>query len=146
MIKDQIAKFVPTELKYDSNALDERQKMVVEKLYQASKIMDSIFLDQVYSKNYEIKANLEKQNTEEAKLQLQLFDIMFGPFDRLEHNKPFIGTETKPLGANFYPEDMTKEEFETWIKNHPDDEKSFTSEFTVIRRKDGGLGAIPYSQ
>ena len=146
MIKDQIAKFVPTELKYDSNALDERQKMVVEKLYQASKIMDSIFLDQVYSKNYEIKANLEKQNTEEAKLQLQLFDIMFGPFDRLEHNKPFIGTETKPLGANFYPEDMTKEEFETWIKNHPDDEKSFTSEFTVIRRKDGGLVAIPYSQ
>ena len=146
MIKDQIAKFVPTELKYDSNALDERQKMVVEKLYQASKIMDSIFLDQVYSKNYEIKANLEKQNTEEAKLQLKLFDIMFGPFDRLEHNKPFIGTETKPLGANFYPEDMTKEEFETWIKNHPDDEKSFTSEFTVIRRKDGGLVAIPYSQ
>ena len=146
MIKDQIAKFVPTELKYDSNALDEQQKMVVEKLYQASKIMDSIFLDQVYSKNYEIKANLEKQNTEEAKLQLQLFDIMFGPFDRLEHNKPFIGTETKPLGANFYPEDMTKEEFETWIKNHPDDEKSFTSEFTVIRRKDGGLVAIPYSQ
>ena len=146
MIKDQIAKFVPTELKYDSNALDERQKMVVEKLYQASKIMDSIFLDQVYSKNYEIKANLEKQNTEEAKLQLKLFDIMFGPFDRLEHNKPFIGTETKPLGANFYPEDMTKEEFENWIKNHPDDEKSFTSEFTVIRRKDGGLVAIPYSQ
>jgi hypothetical protein len=146
MLKDQIAKFVPTELKYDSSTLDERQKMVVEQLYQASKIMDSIFLDQVYSKNYEIKANLEKQNTEVAKLQLQLFDIMFGPFDRLEHNKPFIGTESKPLGANFYPEDMTKEEFENWIKNHPDDEKSFTSEFIVIRRQDSGLVAIPYSQ
>ncbi|MEJ2102940.1 MAG: peptidase [Ignavibacteriaceae bacterium] len=145
MLQKQISKFVPTELKYDSNLLDERQKMVVEKLYQASKVMDSIFLDQVYSKNYEIKANLEKQNTEVAKLQLQLFDIMFGPFDRLEHNKPFIGTETKPLGANFYPEDMTKEEFESWIKNHPDDEKSFTSEFTVIRRQDGNLVAIPYS-
>ena len=145
MLQKQISKFVPTELKYDSNLLDERQRMVVEKLYQASKIMDSIFLDQVYSKNYEIKANLEKQNTEVAKLQLQLFDIMFGPFDRLEHNKPFIGTETKPLGANFYPEDMTKEEFESWIKNHPDEEKSFTSEFTVIRRQDGNLIAIPYS-
>jgi len=145
MLKEQISKFVPTELKFDSNLLDERQKMVVEKLYQASKVMDSIFLDQVYSKNYEIKANLEKQNTEVAKLQLELFDIMFGPFNRLEHNKPFIGTETKPLGANFYPEDMTKEEFESWIKNHPDDEKSFTSEFTVIRRQDGNLVAIPYS-
>ena len=145
MLQKQISKFVPTELKYDSNLLDERQKMVVEKLYQASKIMDSIFLGQVYSKNYEIKANLEKQNTEVAKLQLQLFDIMFGPFDRLEHNKPFIGTETKPLGANFYPEDMTKEEFNGWIKNHPKDEKSFTSEFTLIRRQDGNFVAIPYS-
>jgi hypothetical protein len=146
MLKEQISKFVPTELKYDSTLLSERDKVVVEKLYRASQLMDSIFLDQVYSKNYQIKAELEKQNTEVAKLQLQLFDIMFGPFDRLEHNKPFIGTEKKPLGANFYPEDMTKEEFESWIKNHPGDEKAFTNEFTVIRRKDGGLVAIPYSE
>lgn len=79
-------------------------------------------------------------------LQLELFNIMFGPFDRLEDNEPFIGTEKKPLGANFYPEDMTKEEFENWIKQHPEDEKSFTSEFTVIRRQNGKLVAIPYSE
>jgi hypothetical protein len=71
---------------------------------------------------------------------------MFGPFDRLEHDEPFIGTDKKPLGANFYPEDMTKEEFENHIKNNPDDEKAFTSEFTVIRRVDGMLVAIPYSE
>lgn len=79
-------------------------------------------------------------------LQLELFNIMFGPFDRLEDNEAFIGTEKKPLGANFYPEDMTKEEFENWIKQHPEDEKSFTSEFTVIRRQNGKLVAIPYSE
>ncbi len=145
MLKEQIAKFAPTELKYDASILDERQKIVVEKLYRASKIMDEIFLDQVYSKNKEIKADLMAQDNEEAKLQLELFNIMFGPFNRLEHDKPFIGTEKKPLGANFYPEDMTKEEFEKWIEDHPKDEKAFTSEFTVIRRKDGGLVAIPYS-
>ena len=51
MTEQTIAKFVPTELKYDASNLDERQKMVVQKLYEASKIMDEIFLDQVYSKN-----------------------------------------------------------------------------------------------
>ncbi|MCZ7616300.1 MAG: peptidase [Ignavibacteriaceae bacterium] len=71
---------------------------------------------------------------------------MFGPFNRLEDDEPFIGTDKKPLGANFYPEDMTKEEFENRIKKNPQDEKSFTSEFTVIRRKDGTLTAIPYSE
>jgi hypothetical protein len=118
VLKEQIAKFVPTELKYDASTLDERQKVVVEKLYRAAKIMDELFLDQVYSKNNEIKADLMAEDTEEAKYQLELFTIMFGPFDRLEHDKPFIETEKKPDGANYYPEDMTKEEFELWLKDH----------------------------
>jgi hypothetical protein len=146
MLKEKIAKFAPTELKYDASILDERQKVVVEKLYLAAKIMDEIFLDQVYSKNNEIKAQLMTEDTEEAKQQLELFKIMFGPFDRLEHDAPFIGTEEKPLGANYYPEDMSKEEFEEWIKDNPDDEKAFTSEFTVIRRDGEKLVAIPYSE
>jgi hypothetical protein len=146
MLKEKIAEFVPTELKYDSGNLDERERMVVEKLYQASKIMDEIFLEQVYSKNDEIKDKLMSENTEVAKLQLELFNIMFGPFDRLDNDAPFIGTEKKPLGANFYPEDMTKEEFENYIKANPKDEKSFTSEFTVIRRENGNLVAIQYSE
>jgi hypothetical protein len=146
MVEETIAKFAPTELNYDSSSLDERQKIVVKKLYEASKIMDEIFLEQVYSKNDQIKADLMKQDTKQAKQELELFNIMFGPFDRLEHDAPFIGTEKKPLGANFYPEDMTKEEFENWIKANPNDEKSFTSEFTVIRRKDGKLVSIPYSK
>lgn len=149
MLKEKIEKFAPTELKYDSSTLDEREKIVVEKLYHASKIMDELFLDQVYSKNNEIRKNLMEQaanGSEKAKLELELFTIMFGPFDRLDHDVLFIGTEKKPLGANFYPEDMTKEEFENWIKSNPEDEKAFTSEFTVIRRQDGKLVAIPYSE
>ena len=146
MLKEKIAKFVPTELKYDSSTLDEREKIVVEKLYRASKIMDELFLDQVYSKNYQMRDDLKKGTSEEDKLKLELFTMMFGPFDRLEHDAPFIDTLKKPLGANFYPEDMTKEEFETWIKDNPQDEKAFQSEFTVIRRDDGKLTAIPYSE
>lgn len=87
-----------------------------------------------------------KENTEVAKLQLELFNMMFGPFDRLEHDAPFIDTLQKPLGANFYPEDMTKEEFENWIKANPNDEKAFTNEFTVIRRQNGKLVSIPFSE
>lgn len=145
-IKKEIAKFSPTEIRYDDSILDERQKMVVENLYRASKVMDDIFLSQVYSKNEKIKADLIAQNTEDSKLELQLFNIMFGPFNRLEHNAPFIGSDEKPPGANFYPEDMKKEEFDKWIKDHPEDEDAFTSEFTVIRRDGDKLVAIPYSE
>lgn len=146
MIKDQIAKFAKIELAYDGSILSERQKVVVENIYYAAKIMDDIFLDQVYSKNKEIQAQLMAEDSKKSQQQLELFNIMFGPFDRLEHNKPFIGTAEKPLGANYYPEDMAKEEFEQWIKDHPEDEKAFTSEFTVIRRSSDNLVAIPYNE
>ena len=146
MIKEKIAKFVPVDIQYDESLLSEREKVVLEKLYRASKIMDEIFLEQVYSKNSQIKSELLANNSDEAKVKLELFNIMFGPFDRLEDNVPFMGKNAKPLGANFYPEDMTKEEFEKWIKDNPNDEKTFTSEFTVIRRNNGKLAAIPYSE
>ena len=146
MLKEEIAKFIPVEIKYDKNILTDREKIVLDKLVQVSMLIDAIYLGQVYAKNYEIKNELLKKTDEISKLQLELFDIMFGPFNRLEDDKPFIGTDKKPLGANFYPADMTKEEFENWIKQHPQDEKLFTSELTVIRRQNGKLVAIPYSE
>lgn len=146
MLKNKINQFAKTEIKYDESLLDAKQKIVVQKLYEAAKIMDDIFLEQVYSKNFEIKERLEKSTDPVDKLRLEYFNIMFGPFDRLEHDKPFIGTKPKPLGANFYPEDMTKEEFNNWLQNHPQDKNKFTNEFTVIRRKDKNLVAIPYSE
>ncbi len=146
MLKDKIAQFAPTEMKYDKSILNEREQMVVKKLYDASLMMDSIYLNQVYSKNDIIAAKLKGSDSEIDKLNLQYFNIMGGPFDRLLDDKPFIGTEKKPAGANYYPSDMTKEEFNNWIKNNPGEEKSFTSTVTVIRKKEGKLVAIPYNE
>ncbi len=146
MLKQKVAQFAKTELTYDSDLLDKRQTVVLHKLYEAAKIIDAIYLDQVYSKNKTIKTELEKNASEEGRLTLQYFNMMFGPFDRLDHDKPFYGTHAKPAGANFYPENMTKEEFSAWIIAHPEDEKAFTSEFTVIRRDGDKLLAIPYTE
>jgi hypothetical protein len=158
MLKEKINKFVPVEIKYDESLLTDREKVVLEKLYRASKIIDELFLEQVYIENNQIKSDLISDLSNKSLLtknpelkielehKLELFNIMFGPFDRLEDNEVFIGKNTKPLGANFYPVDMAKEEFEKWIKDNPKDEKAFTSEFTVIRRDNGKLLAIPYSE
>ncbi len=145
-LKEKISRFQPVEIRYDESLLDENQKMVVQKLFEASKIIDQLFLEQVYSKNLEIKTNLENGNSELQKLQLEYFNIMFGPFDRLDHDAPFYSDTPKPAGANFYPEDMTKDEFNSWLEEHPEDQEAFTSEFTVIRRDNEKLTAIPYNR
>ena len=146
MMKAKISQFAPYEVKYNPKELTENQREVVKNLYYASKLIDRIFLRQVYAKNLEIEKKLKNSNDELDKLYYEYFKIMFGPFDRLDHDKPFYGNEPKPKGANFYPADMTKSEFENWIKNHPQDEKAFTSERTVIRRNENGLYAVPYTE
>ncbi|MFC2085134.1 peptidase [Bacteroidota bacterium] len=146
-IDNKISQYADTYIKYDESLLDANQKIVVSNLYKAAKVMDEIFLEQVYSQNNKIKSKLLSSENPLDKKLLDYFNINFGPFDRLEDNKSFMkNISNKPPGANFYPEDMTKEEFENYISNKPEKEESFTSEFTMIRRKNGDLTAIPHSK
>ncbi|MBD3376627.1 peptidase, partial [candidate division KSB1 bacterium] len=68
------------------------------------------------------------------------------PWNRLEEEEPFIFGIEKPKGAGFYPPDMTKEEFTNYVKEHPDQKQALEGTFTVVRRQDGALQAIPYHQ
>jgi hypothetical protein len=145
-MQNKIFQFAPTPITYDESLLDEREKTVIEKLCRASKIIDEIFLQQVYQRNTEIRDSLRLQTDAYSKLVYDYFTIMFGPFDRLDHNRPFFETTSKPLGANFYPADMSKEEFDIWLEQHPEDKLNFLSEFQVIRRDRDKLIAIPYSE
>lgn len=145
-LAEKVKQFAPTEIRYDHSLLDDRQKVVLEKLFHAAQIMDTIFLKQVYDRNEEIARKLAADTTASGRARQAYFDIMYGPFDRLDHDKPFYGTASKPAGANFYPTDMSKEEFESWLESHPQDRAAFTSEFTVIRRRGDKLVAIPYSE
>ncbi|HPW44872.1 MAG TPA: peptidase [bacterium] len=144
-VKTQLDKFSPVTIKVDSKLLDARQKKMVKELVAAADYIDKIFLMQVYENNYEIKKKLEASKGKKSAL-LEYFKINYGPFDRLDHDKPFVeGVGFKPLGANFYPSDMTKDEFEKWLKKHPKDRPAFESNFTVIKRDDKRLIAVPYS-
>ena len=145
-IKNQLKKLAPVTISYDESFLSPEQRQVVTKLVEASRYMDEIFLHQVYGKNPEIREALKTSTDPDDKTVLDFFTIMFGPFDRLDKDKPFLGTGDKPLGANFYPEDMTKEEFKKWIEDHPEDREAFENPFTAIRRKGKKLVAVPYSE
>ncbi len=145
-VKKQIAKLASVEITYESAGLSENEKKAVELMVNAAKYMDAIFLRQVYIKNNAIKKELKQKKTPEYQVLRKYFNINAGPFDRLNDDKPFINLkEQKPLGANFYPGDMTKQEFEAFIKANPDKEKAFTSNLTIIQRKKGKLQAVPYS-
>jgi len=143
----EIDKFVPVELEFDKTLINENQKQVLIHLIEAAKLMDEIFLRQVYSQNVSLRDRLSKGTTELEKKEYELFDLYKGPFNRLDHDKPFVkGIEKKPLGANFYPEDMTKEEFNKLVTENSKSANSFENTFTVVKRNEDGLVAVPYSE
>src|SRR6185437_11628585 len=93
---------------------------------------------------------LQQDKTPLGKARLHYFWINKGPWSEIDQHKAFIPgvPEHKPAGANFYPEDMTKEEFESWVKTlSPKDKEQAEGFFTVIRRgADKKLAIVPYSQ
>ncbi len=144
-IAARLAKYAPTELSFDASRLSPGDRQVLSKLVEAARYMDEIFWRQSYPEGLELKAALEKSAAPQDKDGLSFLLVNFGPFDRQDGNVPFIGAETKPAGGGFYPRDMTREEFETHLQQHPEDKAAFESPTTVIRRRDGKLTAIPYN-
>jgi len=151
-IEERLAKLPEMEIDYDRSLLRPEEQKVMELLIEAARFMDEIFLRQVSEENPAIRKQLTAlaQQSEAAQKSLKYFELMKGRWDRLRDNEPFLGPMlsegAKPPGAAFYPTDMTREEFEGWIASHPEDRKSFLDLYTVIRRRDGKLVAIPYSQ
>ncbi len=144
-INERLNRLIDVELRYDSSNLNDNQIILLRKMVKVSKLIDDIFLMQIYNKNFEIMKKLKGSDAEKEKLELKYLMWNKGPWDKLDDEKPFIGAEKRKDGVEFYPEDITREEFEEWLKEHPEDEETFKSPFTVIRRKGEKLVAVPYS-
>ncbi len=147
-MQDRLAQFAPVTLGFDETLLDVDQRRVVKELVQASEHLDDIFRLQAWRGNVDAEALLPSGDDPESAATRDYYDIMYGPWDRLTGEEPFLdGVGHKPHGAGFYPEDMTREEFEEWIAANPGDAEAFKSETTVIHRTDDGdLIAVPYRE
>lgn len=140
------AQIAVVEMNPDVSFLTDEERRVVNLLNEAGSLMSAIYLRQISENNPEWREEIAARDHPDKELLLDLFDLHFGPWDTLDDNKPFYGDARLPEGAGVYPADMTKEDFESWIAAHPDDEAAFKSGYTVIRRtEDGGLKAVPYS-
>jgi hypothetical protein len=145
-----IARFAPAELKVDTSGLAAGDKQALQKLIEAARVIDSLFLTQRWSGNAALRERLVQDSSALGKARLHYFDLNKGPWSELDGQVAFLpGVPAKKLpGANFYPEDMSKDEFETWAAKLPkDQQEAARGFFTVIRRgSDKKLFAVPYSK
>jgi len=145
-----IVRFAPAELKVDTTALSAGDKQALRKLIEAAQVIDTLFLTQRWSGNPALRAQLQRDASALGKARLHYFDLNKGPWSDLDGQIAFLpGVPPKKLpGANFYPEDLTKDEFETWAAKLPKaQQEQARGFFTVIQRgPDKKLFAVPYSK
>lgn len=133
-IQVKLNQYVPVKLTTDVSKLSDNQKEVIRLLIKAGDIMNDLYWYESYGHRDSLL-----EATQDAATR-KFIQINYGPWDRLDDNKPFIpGVGPKPAGANYYPLDMTKEEFEK--ADLPDK----TSQYTFLRRDENGkLKTVPY--
>jgi len=144
------ARYAPTELKVDTSTLSAGDKKALVKLLEAARVLDPLFMTQLWEHNLELYEKLKKDKTPLGRARLKYFWQNEGPWSDLDGHSAFLPDvpERKPLGANFYPLDMTKEEFERWAATlSKEDKEKATGFYSVIRRDQSKkLTIVPYSK
>jgi hypothetical protein len=133
-MQKKLSKYATFRLTSDLNVLTENERKMLPILVKASSIMNKLFWIEAYGGKNQLLDSISNEDTK------KFIEINYGPWDRLDGNKPFVdGVGSKPAGANFYPADMTKLEFEAFT------DESKLSLYTFIRRnKEGKLYTVPY--
>jgi len=133
-IQKKVDEFASFKLTTDVSVLTPSEKQLLPYLFEAAQIMDEIYWLQTYGDKNQLK-----NFASDSALQ-KFLDINYGPWERLNDNKPFVdGIGKKPDGATFYPLDMAKAEFEAWKQADK------TSLYTVIiRDSTSALQSVPF--
>ena len=135
-MENNLNKYVSFKLTADVGGLTEKERQMIPLLIKAADIMNDVFWYEAYGDKYALLKSISDKDTK------KFVEINYGPWDRLDGNSSFVeGFAEKPLGANFYPKDMTKEEFEAAnIENK-------SSIYNFVRRDEkGNLYSIPYHE
>jgi hypothetical protein len=147
-------RFAPTPLRVDTSSLSPGDRQALVKLIEAARILNDIFMQQMWDGNLALYSRLQKDTTPLGKARLHYFWLNKTPWSDLDDDRAFLPgvPPRKPLGANFYPESMTKDAFERWVAQlSPKEQEQAKSFFTVIRWRENSMPpnsllAIPYSQ
>jgi Peptidase family M49 len=146
----KIRRFAPTVITADVSRLSAGDRRALMKIIEAARLLDPLFLRQVWSGNEALQKKLERDKTLAGRERLHYFRINNGPWSRLDDKEPFIEgvPKEKPPGANYYPGDITKEEFNAWSQSLPPEARERAQGFfyTIRRDASGKLKVVPYSE
>ena len=147
-VEERIKAYAKIKVEADLSGLTEREITLLKKLSEAGRIADEIFWMQSAADALQVRDSLAKLNKPQDELIREYVRINFGPYDVIHGNERFLPGEPKVRfpGAGFYPQDLTKEEFEEFVTKFPEEKEKLENSYTVVIRQGGVLHAVPYGK
>jgi len=143
-LDQRLARFRRVRMPFQSAGLNAREQKLVNKLVDASRYLEEIFWRQVDPEALTLYQSLAgSKSPRDQKLRIYLW-INASRFDLLDQNKPFVGTASMPPGRGFYPQGLTREQIEQYVKDHPEKKAEIYSPTTLVRWHGDQLEGLPY--
>src|SRR3954468_15717109 len=143
-LNKRLAKWKPIKVPFNAAGLSPKERQMVEKLVLASQLLEDVYWRQSDPEALVLYKQLAKStNPKDVALRKFLF-INGSRFDLIDENKSFVGPEAKPTTRGLFPEGMTREQIEKYVKDHPEKKDEIYNPFTVVRKNGDALEGIPY--
>jgi hypothetical protein len=140
----RVARFREVHIPYEATSLTVRERALVEKLVEANRYLEDIFWRQSDPEALTLYQSLAgSKNERDVNLRRYLW-INASKYDLLQDNQPFVGTQPMPPGRGFYPQGLTQEQVERYVKDHPGKKEEIYSPTTVVRWHGDQLEGLPY--
>jgi len=143
-LDQRLAKFRRVEMPFHSAGLTARQVKMAGKLVDASRYLEEIYWRQMDPDGLTLYESLAASNNPNDEMLRRYLWINASRFDLLDNNKPFVGTTPMPPGRGFYPQNLTREQIEQYVKAHPEKKDEIYGSFTVVRWHGEQLEGLPY--
>jgi hypothetical protein len=143
-LAQRLAKFRQVQMPFHSAGLTAREVKLVNKLVDACRYLEEIYWRQIDPDALTLDQSLAaSKNPKDEKLRRYIW-INASRFDLLDENKPFVGTEPMPPGGGYYPQGLTREQIEQYVKDHPDKKSEIYRQTTIVRWQGDQLQGLPY--
>jgi len=143
-LKQRLARFHQVQMPFHAAGLSPREQKMIAKLVDASRYLDAIYWRQADPAGLQLYQSLAgSTDPRDAELRRYLW-INGSRFDLVNNQEPFVGTDPISRGRGFYPQGLTRDQVEQYVKDHPEKRAEIYSPTTVVRWHDKQLEGLPY--
>ncbi len=143
-LDQRLTKFVRVQMPFRANALAPRERKMIDKLVDASRYLEDIYWRQIDPEGLELYQTLQASKSSKDEQLRRYLWINASRFDLLDSNTPFVGKAPIPPGRGFYPQGLTREQVEQYVKEHPEKRDEIYSSTTIVRWHGRDLEGLPY--